>query len=46
MERLYHGHLHPLVERLENRRLDVIVSQPEADALTKELPVTSQLKIG
>jgi hypothetical protein len=28
------------------RRLDVVVSQPEADALTKELLVTSQLKIG
>jgi hypothetical protein len=45
---------HPLVERLENklmfpgrdrnRRLDEIVSELEADALSKEL--TSQLKIG
>ncbi len=54
MERLDHGHLHPLLERLKNkwmvpgrdqdRRLDEIVSELEADALTKEL--TSLLKIG
>ncbi len=53
MERLDHGHLHPLVEHLENKwmvpgrdrkwRLDDIVSELEADALTKEL--NSQLKI-
>ncbi len=51
MERLDYGLLHPLVKRLENkgmvpdrdqnRRLDEIMSELEADALTKEL--TSQL---
>jgi hypothetical protein len=46
MERPFQGHLHPLVERIENksnRRPDKTASELEAIALTKELTTVASL---